>query len=571
MKRMSEKRTIKKHKLTRKQRKVIVISAIILILIAIIFGIIKLVKILSPVDNITKETIDIKFSTKEIVSSDIKITVSTTTKYDIYYYIDYKNEETAEDIFISENIANNTSQNNVVNTNNTSNATNTIVSNAKFSNSLYKKYENNIIVSNNATVYLKYAKGNKFCNSAYSFEVNNIDKQGPSIGEIDCTATNSSIEVKVSAKDNHSSKLTYYFRLENDTEFICTDNTNQYTFENLEKNKTYTIYIKVLDEFGNESEAVTDCESSIQEVATEKKTYYIKVNILANTVTIYTQDENGEYTKPVKAMVCSCGKATPKSGVYNISYKYRWLALFGNVYGQYSTRIVGHILFHSVPYFSTDPNTLEYEEYDKLGTSASAGCIRLTVKDAKWIYDNVASGSQVEFYSDSNPGPLGKPTAQKISNNEYRDWDPTDPDPRNPWLGGSGEVISNHPTIDKDNDEDKDENEDEDNKNEISNNTISNTANIIDNTVTNEVSNNVTNETVDNNIQNTTNETIDNSVSNEVDNSTSNNVTNNTVSNVVNEVVNNTVQEPEDGNDNTPSANEVVTNTVQEPIPENNV
>lgn len=561
MKRMSEKRAIKKHKLTRKQRKFILISAIILILIAIIFGITKLIKTLSPVDNITKETINIQFSTKEIINSDIKITLSTTTKYDIYYYIDYKNEETAEDIFVSENIVNTTSQNNTIDTNQST--TNTILSNSKLSNSLYKKYENNIIVSNNATVYLKYAKGNKFCNSAYSFEINNIDKQGPSIGEIDCTATNNSIEVKVSAKDNHSSKLTYYFRLENDNEFICTDNTNQYTFENLEKNKTYTIYIKVLDELGNESEAVTDCQSSIQEVATQKSTYYIKVNILANTVTVYAQDENGEYTKPVKAMICSCGKATPKNGVYNISYKYRWLALFGNVYGQYSTRIVGHILFHSVPYLSTDPNTLEYEEYDKLGTTASAGCIRLTVKDAKWIYDNVASGSQVEFYSDSNPGPLGKPTAQKISNNQFRDWDPTDPDSRNPWLGGNGEVISNHPTIDKE------DNDDNNIDNEISNNTT----NTIDNSVQNDISNNTINGNTTNNIQNSTNETsnetISNTISNEVVNSTSNTVNNNTISNTTNEVVNNTIQDPENGSDS--STNEIVNNTVQEPMLENNI
>jgi hypothetical protein len=33
-----------------------------------------------------------------------------------------------------------------------------------------------------------------------------------------------------------------------------------------------------------------------------------------------------------------------------------------------------------------------------------------------------------------NLGPLGKPEAKKISNNiELRNWDPTDPDPNNPW------------------------------------------------------------------------------------------------------------------------------------------
>ena len=82
--------------------------------------------------------------------------------------------------------------------------------------------------------------------------------------------------------------------------------------------------------------------------------YYIKVNYGANVVTIYTKDEQGNYN-PIKAMVCSTGRATPRSGTYKTSTKWRWAALFGNVYGQYATRIKGNILFHSVPY--TEPKT----------------------------------------------------------------------------------------------------------------------------------------------------------------------------------------------------------------------
>ena len=164
-------------------------------------------------------------------------------------------------------------------------------------------------------------------------------------------------------------------------------------------------------------------------------TYYIKVNYGANVVTVYTKDAEGNYTVPVRAMVCSTGRATPRSGVYSIkSSKHRWGALFGGVWGQYTTQIVGNILFHSVPYLSANPSNLEYWEYDKLGTTASAGCVRLKVCDAKWIYDCIPVGTPVEFYSDSNPGPLGKPGAQKISGNEAcRGWDPTDPDANNPW------------------------------------------------------------------------------------------------------------------------------------------
>lgn len=187
-----------------------------------------------------------------------------------------------------------------------------------------------------------------------------------------------------------------------------------------------------------DEENVEDTEVDMKEEENSEEnnsaSYYIKVNYTANVVTIYSKDSSGKYTKPVKAMVCSTGTATPKSGVYKMSNKYRWHELNGGVYGQYCSRITGHILFHSVPYVTSSPDTLKYTAYDKLGTSASAGCVRLTVADALWIYNNCPSGTYVEFYSSTNPGPLGKPSAQKISSNvACRNWDPTDPLSNNPW------------------------------------------------------------------------------------------------------------------------------------------
>ena len=179
--------------------------------------------------------------------------------------------------------------------------------------------------------------------------------------------------------------------------------------------------------------------------------YYIKINNAQNVVTIYKKDVNGEYSIPYKAMICSTGDATPAAGeIHKITtYKKRWNALQGDVYGQYATQIVGNILFHSVPYTAKNNSALEYWEYDKLGTAASLGCIRLTVADAKWIYDNISSGTIVEFYEDSNPGPLGKPTAKKISDNEFcRNWDPTDLANGNPW-NALPEKVDTYETVEK--------------------------------------------------------------------------------------------------------------------------
>ena len=103
-------------------------------------------------------------------------------------------------------------------------------------------------------------------------------------------------------------------------------------------------------------------------------------------------------------MICSIGTSTPSGGIYKLyGTKHRWHTLLGHipgtyVYGQYTSAIVGNIFFHSVPYTTKgDPSSLEYLEYDKLGTKASAGCIRLTVQDAAWIYNNITTGTIVEF------------------------------------------------------------------------------------------------------------------------------------------------------------------------------
>ncbi len=163
--------------------------------------------------------------------------------------------------------------------------------------------------------------------------------------------------------------------------------------------------------------------------------YYIRINRKQNCITVYTQDETGAYTVPYKAMICSTGlyNATPR-GVYQISTKYRWRELYGNVYGQYATRIHGGVLFHSVPYYRKAQNALCTEKYNKLGQQASMGCVRLTVEDAKWIAENCPAGTTVEIYDDDDPGPLGKPEAIKIdTDNPNKGWDPTDPDEKNPW------------------------------------------------------------------------------------------------------------------------------------------
>lgn len=164
--------------------------------------------------------------------------------------------------------------------------------------------------------------------------------------------------------------------------------------------------------------------------------YSIDVLRNHNVVVVYGKDEEGLYTMPVKTFICSTGRATPW-GDYRLGDKHVWGALFGGVYGQYVSRITGNILFHSVPYYSTQKNRLETEEYNKLGTAASMGCVRLPVRDCKWIFDNCPYGTAVHIY-DIEELPVEKPDFIHLDPNDPRSgWDPTDPDEANPWIAGN--------------------------------------------------------------------------------------------------------------------------------------
>lgn len=168
--------------------------------------------------------------------------------------------------------------------------------------------------------------------------------------------------------------------------------------------------------------------------------YCITVNTAQNVVTVYGRSSSGAYDKAVKAFVCSTGLngATPPGEHYTVGpINEKWHYLVGGVVGQYCTRIYSGILFHSVPYTAQDKGSLQPGEYNKLGQAASHGCIRMRVSDVKWIYDNCPAGTYVVISDNaSDPEPLGKPTAQKVPGNTSDPrygWDPTDPDPANPW------------------------------------------------------------------------------------------------------------------------------------------
>lgn len=184
--------------------------------------------------------------------------------------------------------------------------------------------------------------------------------------------------------------------------------------------------------------------TEIETLPTTELPYLIMVNRAMCCVTIYEKDETGQFTVPVKAFVCSVGREghdTP-TGTYTTSDMFRWAVMADSTRAQYVYRFKGSYLFHSVPYLSSSKDTLETEEYNKLGSPASLGCVRLCVADAIWIYENCPVNTTVILYDDeSSPGPLGKPESIKIPlDSPYAGWDPTDPDEANPWHAFSASI-----------------------------------------------------------------------------------------------------------------------------------
>ena len=187
-----------------------------------------------------------------------------------------------------------------------------------------------------------------------------------------------------------------------------------------------------------------------ESAAGAKTKYVIYVNRTENCVTVMEQQPDGTSTV-AKVMACSCGTEgheTPE-GTFHTSDYYDWRLLVDGSYGRYAVRFNKGILFHSVLYVKTSPDTLEWDQYNLLGQNASLGCVRLAVEDVKWIHDNCEPGTQVTVYSGNEiVGGVTRPDSLKIAaDSPYRGWDPTDHTPGNPWFGSDSGVISQPGTL----------------------------------------------------------------------------------------------------------------------------
>lgn len=163
-----------------------------------------------------------------------------------------------------------------------------------------------------------------------------------------------------------------------------------------------------------------------------KYPYEIVLDKSKQVVTIYTVGEEGYYDLMVKQFICSTGKQDKiVDGMYRIQEQYDWRKMQNESYAQYASRISGPFLFHSCTYYEPKGNKLRASYYARLGRKASSGCVRLLCGDAYWIYTNCPIGTPIHVITSGEEDPelLEKLAPPELKGN----WDPTDPNPKNPY------------------------------------------------------------------------------------------------------------------------------------------
>ena len=121
--------------------------------------------------------------------------------------------------------------------------------------------------------------------------------------------------------------------------------------------------------------------------------WLILVDTKANKVGIYNGSK-GNWTQKYYWSCTTGASSTPTvKGQFTVGIKGK---VFGSGYScWYYTQFYGNYLFHSVLY---NPGSMTSIQDGRLGINASHGCVRLSLSNAKWIYDNIPSSTKVVVY-----------------------------------------------------------------------------------------------------------------------------------------------------------------------------
>jgi peptidoglycan hydrolase-like protein with peptidoglycan-binding domain len=127
--------------------------------------------------------------------------------------------------------------------------------------------------------------------------------------------------------------------------------------------------------------------------------YRLNVSLEDQRVYVYKLGDDKQYSL-VNTFVCSTGFYGPTpTGVFTTTGPARRWHFFKefDIWAQYAYSIEGDILFHSVLFKKRGGKPTSASVW-ALGQKASHGCVRLSVENAKWVYENCKRGTVVTIY-----------------------------------------------------------------------------------------------------------------------------------------------------------------------------
>lgn len=199
------------------------------------------------------------------------------------------------------------------------------------------------------------------------------------------------------------------------------------------------------------NEKVTDLTKILKLKKNDGNRFYIELNRAACVVTIYMfNKQTNKFDIPVKTCTVCVGRdvsTNAGAGALNLQSSFTPIGNYSIctngtavrytmkpmhepdgsvVQARWCTHIVGNVYFHAIAVGSNTHYGLSPYKMNLLGSPASAGCVRMAVADAKWIFDYMPTGTKVKINvgNTKKPGPLGK---EKLPKSYSVNYDPTDP------------------------------------------------------------------------------------------------------------------------------------------------
>jgi lipoprotein-anchoring transpeptidase ErfK/SrfK len=183
---------------------------------------------------------------------------------------------------------------------------------------------------------------------------------------------------------------------------------------------------KLISSYILQIESEDDEMQELRLEVTPEERYYILVDKEDFSFSIFTYDENMEYTNVIATYPCALGRSARMTpvGKFEISSKGDWKTWQTGEFSPYYTRYTSGLYIHGSLYSKKSYDTMIADYYQRIGTKHTGGCIRTTLEASRWIYYNCPAGTVVEIVASSDLVPH---VEQPEIDSENPTWDPTDP------------------------------------------------------------------------------------------------------------------------------------------------